>query len=305
MKCEAIKDNLSGCKCNAVKDGFYCSSHRGDAYQEHHKGRWWKKYILENKNGLYFFQYGRKGENRIYKDLTSGHIKITPEDIATIPALDRYIDIFTFLCLNNWAKPQDNEPLWRKSMLYVITQHMLYNIGRVEGYGSTVNDIQDALLTSPEQFSDLMDLIAYKVSSRPLDTFRAVHLENLTRWMNSLLDLEIVKKLAWMNKRDVFYATFSAVLGTEHALTSYMESRFIPEIRSILKTEMGIQKAKMFYYKEEIVAKAWHPRRLELYLNMGYDLDDILYENVDNTLHVKCILQEKSTLYKHISLGDV
>jgi hypothetical protein len=150
-----------------------------------------------------------------------------------------------------------------------------------------------------------MDLIAYKVSSLPLAAFLHDHLINLTRWMNSLLDLDIVKKLAWMNKCDVFYTTFSAVLGTEHTLTNYMIICFLPEIRSILKTEMGIQKAKMFHYKEEIVAKAWHPRRLELYLNMGYDLDDILYENVDNTLHVKCILQEKSTLYKHISLGDV
>ena len=123
--------------------------------------------------------------------------------------------------------------------------------------------------------------------------------------MNTLLELDIMKKVSWLNMYDTFYAIFSAVLGAEHTLTTYMASRFIPEIRSILKTEMAIQKAKMFYYKEEIVAKAWHPRRLELYLNMGYDLDDILYENVDNTLHTKCILQEKSTLYKHISLGDV
>ena len=303
MKCQAIKENLSGCKCNAAKDGVYCSSHRGDAYQEHHKGRWWKKYILGNKNGLYFFQYERKGENRIYKDLTSGHIKITPEDVASIPPLDRYIDIFAFLCLNNWAKPQDNERLWRKSMLYVITKHLLFNIGRLEGYSSTVNDIQDALLTSPELFTDLMDLIAYKISS--LTILNAIHLENITQWMNRLLELDIVKKISWMNKRDVFYATFSAVLGTEHTLTKYMDSRFLPEIRSILRTEMGIQKAKMLHYKEELVAKAWHPRRLELYLNMGYPLDDVLEETVDATLHTKCNLQEKSTLYKHISLGDM
>lgn len=303
MKCQAIKENLSGCKCNAAKDGVYCSSHRGDAYQEHHKGRWWKKYILGNKNGLYFFQYERKGENRIYKDLTSGHIKITPEDVASIPPLDRYIDIFAFLCLNNWAKPQDNERLWRKSMLYVITKHLLFNIGRLEGYSSTVNDIQDALLTSPELFTDLMDLIAYKISS--LTILNAIHLENITQWMNRLLELDIAKKISWMNKRDVFYATFSAVLGTEHTLTKYMDSRFLPEIRSILRTEMGIQKAKMLHYKEELVAKAWHPRRLELYLNMGYPLDDVLEETVDATLHTKCNLQEKSTLYKHISLGDM
>lgn len=303
MKCQAIKENLSGCKCNAAKDGVYCSSHRGDAYQEHHKGRWWKKYILGNKNGLYFFQYERKGENRIYKDLTSGHIKITPEDVASIPPLDRYIDIFAFLCLNNWAKPQDNERLWRKSMLYVITKHLLFNIGRLEGYSSSVNDIQDALLTSPELFTDLMDLIAYKISS--LTILNAIHLENITQWMNRLLELDIAKKISWMNKRDVFYATFSAVLGTEHTLTKYMDSRFLPEIRSILRTEMGIQKAKMLHYKEELVAKAWHPRRLELYLNMGYPLDDVLEETVDATLHTKCNLQEKSTLYKHISLGDM
>jgi len=303
MKCQAIKENLSGCKCNAAKDGVYCSSHRGDAYQEHHKGRWWKKYILGNKNGLYFFEYERKGENRIYKDLTSGHIKITPEDVASIPPLDRYIDIFAFLCLNNWAKPQDNELLWRKSMLYVITQHLLFNIGRLEGYSSSVNDIQDALLTSPELFTDLMDLIAYKISS--LTVLHAIHLENITQWMNCLLELDIAKKISWMNKRDVFYATFSAVLGTEHILTKYMDSRFLPEIRSILRTEMGIQKAKMFHYKEELVAKAWHPRRLELYLNMGYPLDDVLEETVDATLDTKCNLQEKSTLYKHISLGDM
>jgi hypothetical protein len=303
MKCQAIKENLSGCKCNAAKNGVYCSSHRGDAYQEHHKGRWWKKYILGNKNGLYFFEYERKGENRIYKDLTSGHIKITPEDVASIPPLDRYIDIFAFLCLNNWAKPQDNERLWRKSMLYVITQHLLFNIGRLEGYRSSVNDIQDALLTSPELFTDLMDLIAYKISS--VTVLHAIHLENITQWMNRLLELDIAKKISWMNKRDVFYATFSAVLGTEHILTKYMDSRFLPEIRSILRTEMGIQKAKMFHYKEELVAKAWHPRRLELYLNMGYPLDDVLEETVDATLDTKCNLQEKSTLYKHISLGDM
>jgi len=303
MKCQAIKENLSGCKCNAAKDSVYCSSHRGDAYQEYHKGRWWKKYILGNKNGLYFFEYERKGENRIYKDLTSGHIKITPEDVASIPPLDRYIDIFAFLCLNNWAKPQDNERLWRKSMLYVITQHLLFNIGRLEGYRSSVNDIQDALLTSPELFTDLMDLIAYKISS--VTVLHAIHLENITQWMNHLLELDIAKKISWMNKRDVFYATFSAVLGTEHTLTKYMDSRFLPEIRSILRTEMGIQKAKMLHYKEELVAKAWHPRRLELYLNMGYPLDDVLEETVDATLDTKCNLQEKSTLYKHISLGDM
>jgi len=303
MKCQAIKENLSGCKANAVKNGVYCSSHRDSNYKDHHKARWWKKYILGNKNGLYFFQYERKGENRIHKDLTSGCIKITPEDVRKIPIVDRYIDIFAFLCLNNWAKPQDNERLWRKSMLYVINQHIMFQIRRLEGYSSGANDIQDALLTSPELFTDLMNLIAYKVSS--LTVLHAIHLENLTRWMNSLLELDVTKKIAWMNKGLEFYAIFSAVLGTEHALTKYMASRFLPEIRCILKAEMGIQKAKMLHYKEEIVAKAWHPRRLELYLNMGYSLDDVVEETVDRNLYTYCVLQEKSTLYKHISLGDV
>jgi hypothetical protein len=108
-----------------------------------------------------------------------------------------------------------------------------------------------------------------------------------------------------MNKGPEFYAIFSSVLGIEHPVTNYMVTRFLPGFRSVLKTEMGIQKAKMLHYKEEIVAKAWHPRRLELYLNMGYSLDDVLEEEVDTTLYTKCNLQEKSTLYKHISLGDL
>lgn len=305
MKCLAIKENLVCCKGNSMKYGDYCSFHDNDDYKQCHKDRWWRKYILGKSTGVFLLaRGGRKGENRMHEDLSSGRITITPEDIAKIPALDRYIDIFAWLCEHGWAISKQNEPLWRKGMLYVITKNMMYHNPRNEVYLTSVNETQNSLLLNcPGQFSDVIDLIAYKVSS--LAVLHPIHLMNLTNWMNTLLNLDVVKKISWMNKGDFFYAIFSAVLGTEHALTTYMTSRFLPEIRSILKTEMGIQKAKMLHYKEEIVAKAWHPRRLELYLNMGYSLDDILEEEVDTTLHTKCILQEKSTLYKHISLGDV
>lgn len=303
MKCLAIKKNLVCCKANAVAYEDYCAFHRDSDYEEHHRKRWWKKYILGQKRGPYLNSYGQQGRERITSDIESGRIVITDDDMGSIPKEDQYIDIYALLCKLGVARANSNTSLWVKGLLYVITCHLVGHrnlSGKILTY---VNELQEILLfDTTELFGLFLEMIAAKVARTP--GFNVSNLVNITSWMSQLLELDLTKRLSWENKADFIYNSFCAELTPEHHLTHWMAGRFVPELKNILKTEMEVQKAKMLHYKEEIVAKAWHPRRLELYLNMGYSLEDVLDEEVDTTLHTKCILQEKSTLYKHISLGD-
>ena len=290
MKCDAIKPNLTCCKGNRAAGDIYCSFHRDSDYEDHHKDRWFKKFILAQKGGLFLVNYSTASEERICNDLDSGRIVLTESDIASIPHKDRYVDIFALLSRKGVASRKANRLLWTRSMLYVIALILFDRIDK--GY---VDFIVESLLEGlPINIYYLLCCIPIRVAARAL-TPREVF--NMTAWLSRLCEIDLMKTFSWENRTGVLYDYFKEKLGEDHVITTYMAARFLPEIKSILKTEMQIQKAKMLHYKEEIVQKAWHPRRMELYLNMGYALDDVTEEYVDTTLFKKCILQEKSTLY--------
>ena len=292
MKCEAIKPNLACCKGKRALGNVYCSFHRDSNYKDHHKDRWFKKYILAHKGGLYLVNYSTASQEKIYSDLDSGRVVLTEHDIASIPCLNRYVDIFALLCSKGVALRYMNTCLWTLSVMYVIA---LISYDRIDK--NYVTFIIDSLLNNDtSNIYNLLLCITTKIAilSRPLtlkETF------NITTFLTSLCEIELMKKFSWENRTGEIYEDFKRIIGEDHIITTYMAGRFLPEIKSIFTTERQIQKAKMLHYKEEIVQKAWHPRRLEMYLNMGYALDDVTEEYVDTTLFKKCILQEKSTLY--------
>jgi hypothetical protein len=292
MKCDAIKPNLTCCKGKRALGNVYCSFHRDSDYEDHHKGRWFKKYILAAKGGLYLVNYPPASQEKINSDLDSGRVVLIENDIASIPILNRYVDIFALLCSKGIALRYMNTRLWTLSVMYVIA---LISYDRIDkDYLSFI--VNSLLGDDTSNIYNLLLCITTKIIilARPL-TLRETF--NITTFLSSFYEIELMKKFSWENRTGDIYEDFKRNIGEDHIITTYMASRFLPEIKSILKTEMQIQKAKMFHYKEEIVQKAWHPRRLEMYLNMGYALEDVTDEYVDTTLFKKCILQEKSTLY--------
>jgi hypothetical protein len=53
------------------------------------------------------------------------------------------------------------------------------------------------------------------------------------------------------------------ILGNDHPLSIYYQSRVLPDLQELYNTEKQIQKAKMFYIQEDLMAATWHPDRFQ------------------------------------------
>ena len=254
----------------------YCYAHR-NMTPEGIRDRWLNKYIIGvNRYPLYTI-ISPFNKSKILKDLHSKTIVLTREDILKIPAKEAYVDIYMLLLENKFAQYGDH-PRLEFIGLWLYTS-LLYNFPFVAypvHHQTSLRELRlqlekHLILSSGRSLYKFLNFMGGTAMGR-----RKVA-EELLWLIPRLLDTEAAKEMSWMSydELDKIRLTYEKHLGKNHALTKCLVQRWLLDIKELYQTEKAIQKIKMDQCKEELMMNRWHPSRLQKYLNMGYEIDQL------------------------------
>jgi hypothetical protein len=269
MACCAITSSLNDCRNWSCLDSDFCHAHRTIS-QEVFKDRWFKRYVLRWDR---FTVYQRRNEQKMLSDLETKRVVLTKEDIRKIPAQDRFADIYLLLMDHGYVQRGTNVPL--ECTILWFYMRILSNFP--EDDLSTLRKLieKTMVLSSGQTLYDFLLWISSALMGRSRLTRKMID------YIPTLLDTEAAKQLSWFPRDtlDKLRLEYEKVLGAEHPITRCLVERWLLDLKELYQTEKAIQKIKMNQCKEELMMDRWHPQRLQKYLDMGYDieqLDDIM-----------------------------
>ena len=277
MSCFALNSRLYDCRSYAQAGSYFCHQH---ASQDRSvlKERWIQKFLLGNPDmpAILFLNMSSHKQKRLLRDLSSGLITLTKEDIARIPTEASHVDTFVFLVIHGYAKPQDFPEHLLVAYRYYSTlaslkemapRRRIQELGRMLDYQIETHMI----LASGETLFLFLSSVAKIILAQP-------ETQNyLMRYIPVILDSEAAKELCWW-PRDLLNTILvgcEKTLGKDHPLTQYFLQRWLLDLKELYTTEKCIQKIKMDSCKEELMMNRWHPSRILRQLEMGLDVDDM------------------------------
>ena len=266
MACSAITSKLKDCRNWSCLDGKFCSSHKNMAPQVLTQ-RWIKRFILRYDS---YTVFNRKDEARILSDLTSGTIVLTPGDILKIPARDRYTDIYLFFIEHGFVEKGAHKNL-ELNILNFYTR-MIANYAQDHSLAPVRDLIERTMIVSSgKTLFDFLMWIGPSLTNREHTTRKMIE------YIPSLLDTSAAKELSWYTRDelDKLRIHYEKAPGKEHLVTKCLVQRWLLDIKELYHTEKTIQKLKMDHCKEELMMNRWHPDRLNKYLEMGYEIDQL------------------------------
>lgn len=266
MACCAITANLKDCRNWSCLDSDFCASHK-NLSPEVLKDRWLKRFVFHWDR---FTAFNRKHEERMLSDLKSGRIPLTKEDILKIPAQQRYVDIYLLMMDHGFVKRGTHVSLEFTALwLYM---DILKNFPGADNVRELRQLIEKTMiLSSGQALYDFILWISYPVLNRTRLT------QQIMLYIPTLLDSDAAKELSWVPRDhlDKLRVEFEKVPGKEHPVTRCLVERWLPDLKELYQAEKAIQKMKMDHCKEELMMDRWHPDRLQKYLEMGYDIDQL------------------------------
>lgn len=217
-----------------------------------------------------FTAFNRRDEQKVLSDLKSGRIVLTKEDILKIPYQQRYVDIYLLWMEHGFVKRGTHVPL--EAVALHLYLDILKNFPGQDNVRPLRQLIEKTLILSSGQA--LYNFLLYV--SHPVQD-RARLTQQMVEYIPMLLDTDAAKELSWFARDtlDKIRIEYEKTPGKEHALTKCLVERWLPDLKELYQTEKAIQKIKMDQCKEELMMERWHPSRLQKYLDMGYDLDQL------------------------------
>lgn len=283
MSCCALTTNLKDCRNWSCLDSPYCHAHKGLS-QETLKDRWLTRYIIGRRRIPQYTIISPFNQEKILSDLRSGVICLTPQDIRKIPVTEGYVDVYLLLLENKFAKHGDHPKLERMGLwLYQVIMCNFPFDDRDDFQRNKLTILKRKLEThlitqSGKSLYDFFFFIgAAAVGRRRFQ-------RQLLNYVPTLLDTDAAKELSWYSHDELdkirkeweeCVKVPQGMSKLEHPLMRPLVERWLPDLKELYQTEKAIQKVKMDQCKEELMMDRWHPDRLQKYLDMGFDIDQL------------------------------
>ena len=265
MACQALTSTLKDCRNWSCLDSDFCYQHY-DLSSEVLKDRWFKRYVMHWNR---FTVFNRRNEKKMLSDLKSKRIVLTQTDILKMPAQERFVDIYLLFMEHGYVKRGTNAPLEFTALRLYMNIMTSYPQQELAALGNLIE--RNLILSSGQALYNFILWLSYPVLNRTKLTTRMIE------YIPTLLDTEAAKELSWVPRDhlDKLRVEYEKVPGKDHALTKCLVQRWLPDLKELYQTEKAIQKMKMDQCKEELMMDRWHPDRLQKYLDMGYEIDQL------------------------------
>jgi hypothetical protein len=264
-KCEAYRKDHRRCHKTAFADGL-CEKH-----QTYYKN--W----FNNRPPIY--GYNHLTNNRLYssykEQLSSGRITITPKQLNSLGNDINNIDYFLLLC----SYVESLDPLWNQPLFTkALEVDLLYWIRLPSKEAQFINTLT-TVARNPQALL-LAAYIIFRFCMRQLMDYYTFHDEHIETRLEIILE-KIFAHPLW---NQTFYSahwdsTFDdlkELIKEDRANTEYnadevtLEENFLytiitPLYKTMRETQKVCIESALATYKEELMAAAWHPRRVEVW----------------------------------------
>ncbi len=269
--CQAITQNGFRPCANKARHGHdTCASHK-NFFQ---KRNWFQKFILGENKSRDFVLLGyaedtptHRLEQHVRHTLESGRVEITEEDIRRMPAVASMVDVFLILCQLPTVDPNWNKRLVLEAIRYHFmllldhfNGHRDYNpyLIQRERIGPFLNNPHMGFartlkfMMKTKQMRDKTRHLLQEVGASPYEELFAT------------LFLDYTNDYTWYSTE-----ALTALMVPEGCKADYFQANIIPRLKRRAHQLKHAKKMHMDPLKEEIVAKVYHPRNVQRWLQLG------------------------------------
>jgi hypothetical protein len=204
-------------------------------------------------------------ESHVREVLQAGKITVTKKDVASLPATERYIDIFILLCELPYVDPKWNKGLLQRAIsfyfqLFQHTNEMVqtpYSLQELRlspilqnpnmGFGPTLKCML--------KVKNMRDNTA-ALARQPLATYHDLLFETMF--------IDYKQEYVWYSD-----SVLTKLFVPEKMSPNYFENNILPLLRQNKKIAFKAKKMNIDSLKEELVSVVFHPKNVARWLEEG------------------------------------
>lgn len=293
----SLEECQSQCRCQAYPKGRFCEAYSESrlcqAYRQDHR-RCHKKATVDGlceKHQHYYkdwftnrppyYGYMHHNKNRLYssykEQLATGRISISPKQVNSLGNDINYIDYYLLLC--TYIQPFD--PLWNRPLFSKTLEVDLLHWIRFPKYEAQFMHTLTTLGRNPHAVISSAYII-FRFCMRQLMDYYTFHNEDIQGRLEIILEKIFAHSLwnqtFYSSHWDSVFSDLKDLIKDDRAGTEYneeeidLEENFLyiiikPLYRTLRETQKACIQSALAIYKEDLMAAAWHPRRVEVWWN--------------------------------------
>jgi hypothetical protein len=273
--CKAVTlRDYAPCKNVAMRDKETCSCHK----KFYERQTWINTFIKGENRHADTVRLGYTStestsyrlEKHVREVLTSGKVKVTKDDVVSLPCSDKYIDIFLILCQLPYVNPEWNKALLLRAIGY------FYTLARMLNPSLALQRMWLDPLRNNEHMGFARTLkYMLKLKDKRQNTAALSHYPDSTPYE------EIFQ--TYFTDYDQAYCWYSdevlaSMILPQKVSPTYFETSIIPLLKQNARQLRLAKKTAMDPMKEEIVAAVYHPRNVGRWLEEGgHELLDMMF----------------------------
>lgn len=273
--CKAITlRDYTPCKNKAMQAKETCSCHK-----KFYNGQTWINTFIrgENRHGDTVLLGYTSTESTMYRlekhvrdVLTSGKVKVTKDDVASLPCSDKYIDIFLILCELPYVNPEWNKALLLRAIGY------FYTLARMLNPSLALQRMWLDPLRNNENMGFARTLkYMLKLKSKRENTAALSQNPDSTPY-GAIFQIYFTgydQAYSWYSREALV-----SMIVPQKVSPRFFEENIIPLLKQNARQLRLAKKAAIDPIKEEIVAAVYHPRNVERWLEEGgHELLDMMF----------------------------
>lgn len=267
-QCEAYRHDHRRCHKKATADGL-CAKH------QHYYKHWFTTHPP-------YYGYMHNNKDRLYssykEQLLSGRVTVTPKQLNSLGNDINNIDYYLLLCTTlPYIDPLWNRPLFSKTLEVDLLHWIRFPKYEAQFMHTlvTVGRNPHAVISSA--------YIIFRFCMRQIMDYYTFHNENIESRLEIILEKifahPLWNQIFYSAEWDSIFDNLKELIQDDRADSSEYnaeevdmeESFYYTIIRPIYRTLRETQKAcvlsALATYKEDLMAAAWHPRRVEVWWN--------------------------------------
>jgi hypothetical protein len=267
-QCQAYRQDHRRCHKKATADGL-CTKH------QHYYKDWFNTHLP-------YYGYMHHTKNRLYssykEQLATGRIIVSPKQLNSLGNDINNIDYFLLLC--TYVQPLDplwNRPLFSKTLEVDLLHWIRFPSKEAQFMETFVTLGRNPLAVLSSAY------IIFRFCMRQLMDYYTFHNENIESRLEIILE-KIFEHPLWNHtfysaQWDSVFSDLKDLIKDDRATNSVynaeeidLEENFYymtirPLYRTLRETQKACIQSALAIYKEDLMAAAWHPRRVEVWWN--------------------------------------
>ncbi len=273
--CQAYRQDHRRCCKEATINTNLCKTH-ANYYRDWFKNRPPYRGFMRLKNNRLYQSYKAQ--------LETGRIQITEKELNSLGDTDYHIDYYLLLC----TYCPGIDPLWNYPLFRTTIQHDFMDWIRFPRYETKFKETLATIASKPVAlhvafytiFKMIMESYVYYITQHEEDIQSRIEII-----LEKLFEFPLVRNLYYSDEWDCVFKRLEKMIQDERKETYYtpeevhwlehiLTMSILPAYKTWHQTQTALIKSQLNTYVAELMAAAWHPTRVNNWVN-HFGLEDV------------------------------